>query len=121
MAMGACAVTSRSQLGDLLALGYLLPYPHQQRAVVSVEGLEAIAVVDDDTIAIATVPAGLDHSAAVSGHHRAALGSGPVHTSVETTAAVAIGRGENTAERLDEVALEDVVGFSLVPTTFTSF
>ena len=113
MAMGACAVAGRAQLGDLLALGYLLPYPHQQCAVVSVEGLEAIAVVDDDTIAIATVPAGLDHGTAVSGHHRAALGAGPVHTSVETTAAVAIGRGENAAERLDEVTLGGCGGLLL--------
>ena len=98
MAVRAGRIAGAAHFGDLLALRHLLPDADQQLAAMAVQGLVAVAVVDDDAIAVAAVPARQGDGAAVGGHDGAAERAGQIKPAVQRGAAAG-------AEGVDKIAL----------------
>ena len=80
--MRAGGVAGRADIADRLALGDLLAGGHCDGAHVAVERGDAVAMVDDDTIAVAGHGAGRDDRAAVGRNDGRAVARADVHAGV---------------------------------------
>ena len=64
MAMRTGGITSRTAHGNSLALGYGLSLTHQKRLIMAIQGSDSATMVNNDSVAITTNPAGVNNSSA---------------------------------------------------------
>ena len=106
MKMGTGAASCASHLADHLSLVNLLPFPHQQVAVVAVAGSASILVGDLNEIAVAAfVPASEAHPTTSRCHDRCADVVGDVDAPVHAPPTPAVARGEGSLGWPDQRAI----------------
>ena len=102
MAVGAGGVAGGAEIADRLPRADAVPDRDRKAGHVAVERRIAVAVVDDDAVAVAAVVLGQDHRARGRGHDRAAVQAVAVDvdTGVEVTGAVlAVNAGDQVLRR----------------------